>query len=188
MSDSENSPAILPSEKTEKEEEITLPKSVLKKLGIKYNPPDRTLSEKEKARRQKLSEINKERHAKARAEKEAFEKEQLAKIQKKMSIKVRASKVKEQIQKYDEESSETDEEALNEYLEYKKFKATKKQPITKKKQESSSDDEVDTKKVIQKTKKADEVLQAVSKLDQTIQNLNGGYQNPYLAFFNSRKQ
>lgn len=184
MSDSEHSPADLPSAKTEKEEEITLPKSVLKKLGIKYNPPDKVLSEKEKLRRQKLSEINKERHAKARAEKEAFEKEQLAKIQKKMSIKVRASKVKQEIQKLDEESSETDEEALNEYLEFKKFKANKKQPITKKEE---SEDELDTKKVIQKTKKADEVLQAVSKLDQTIQSLNGGYVNPYLAFFNSRK-
>jgi len=187
MSDSEHSPSDLPSEKNEKEEEITLPKSVLKKLGIKYNPPDKVLSDKEKARRQKLSEINKERHAKARAEKEAFEKEQLAKIQKRMSIKVRASKVKEKIASLDEESSETDEEALNEYLEYKKFKATKKQPIKKKQEEVSSDDEVDAKKVIQKTKKAEEVLQAVSKLDQTIQNLNGGYVNPYLAFFNSRK-
>lgn len=186
MSDSEYSPSDLPSAKNEKEEEITLPKSVLKKLGIKYNPPDKVLSEKEKLRRQKLSEINKERHAKTRAEKEAFEKEQLAKIQKKMSIKVRASKVKQEIQKLDEESSETDEEALNEYLEFKKFKLKQKQPI-KSKKEVNDEDEEDTKKVIQKTKKADEVLQAVSKLDQTIQNLNGGYQNPYLAFFNSRK-
>ena len=186
MSDSDNSAPKLPSGKNEKEEEITLPKSVLKKLGIKYNPPDKVLSEKEQLRRQKLSEINKERHAKARAEKEAFERDQLAKIQKKMSIKVRASKVKEKITQLDDESSSTDEEALNEYLEYKKFKAKKKQPIIKK-AESDTDDEVETKKIVNKTKKANEVLEAVSKLDQTINNLNGGYTNPYLAFFNNRK-
>ena len=186
MSDSDNSAPILPSEKSEKEEEITLPKSVLKKLGIKYIPQDKPLSEKEQLRRQKLSEINKERHAKQRAEKERYEKEQLAKIQKQMSIKVRASKVKEQISKLDDESSSTDEETLNEYLEFKKFKAKKKQPI-KKKEESDADDEEENKKVIERTKKATQVLEAVNKLDQTIQNLNGGYVNPYLAFMNSRK-
>ena len=186
MSDSDSSAPILPSEKIEKEEEITLPKSVLKKLGIKYNPPDKVLSEKEQLRRQKLSEINKERHAKARAEKEAFEREQLAKIQKKMTIKVRASKVKEQITKLDDESSSTDEEALNEYLEFKKFKAKKNKPI-KKKEASDSENEIENKKIVNKTKKATEVLEAVSKLDHTIQSLNGGYVNPYLALFNKTR-
>lgn len=182
MSDSEKSDAPI-EPKTEESIEISAPKYKLKKLIPKME--NESLSEKEKARRERLSQQFKDRHAKSRADKEAFEKEQLAKIEKRLSVKVRASKVKEKIKQI-QSDSETDEETLNEYLEYKKFKKGKKAP-TPKKDESDSEDEKANEKVIQKTKKATQVLEAVSKLDQTISQLNGGYTNPYLAFFNSKK-
>lgn len=180
MSDSENSDAPI-EQKNEKDIEISAPKYKLKKLIPKME--NDSISEKEKARRERLSQQFKDRHAKQRADKEAFEKEQLAKIEKRLSVKVRASKVKEKIKQIESES-ETDEETLNEYLEFKKFKKNKKVPAPKK---DDSDDEKEDDKVIQKTKKATQVLEAVSKLDQTISQLNGGYTNPYLAFFNNKK-
>lgn len=190
MSDSENSDAPI-EQKSEKDIEISAPKYKLKKLIPKMEADG--ISEKEKARRERLSQQFKDRHAKQRADKEAFEKEQLAKIEKRLSVKVRASKIKEKIKQIESES-ETDEETLNEYLEFKKFKKNKKAPAPKKdasdlkmSRGDESDDEKEDEKVIQKTKKATQVLEAVSKLDQTISQLNGGYTNPYLAFFNSKK-
>jgi len=182
MSDSENSDASI-EQKSEKDIEISAPKYKLKKLIPKMEADG--ISEKEKARRERLSQQFKDRHAKQRADKEAFEKEQLAKIEKRLSVKVRASKVKEKIKQI-QSDSETDEETLNEYLEYKKFKKNKKAPAPKK-EVSDTDDEREDDKVIQKTKKATQVLEAVNKLDQTISQLNGGYINPYLAFFNNKK-
>ena len=182
MSDSENENTSI-EQKSEKDIEITAPKYKLKKLIPKME--NDTLSEKEKARRERLSQQFKDRHAKGRADKEAFEKEQLAKIEKRLSVKVRASKVKEKIRQIESES-ETDEETLNEYLEFKRFKQSKKAPAPKK-EAPDSDDDKESDKMIQKTKKATQVLEAVNKLDQTISQLNGGYTNPYLAFFNNKK-
>jgi hypothetical protein len=185
MSDSEKSDAST-SPKTEEKIETFAPKYKLKKLIPKME--NEGISEKEKARRERLSQQYKERHAKARADKEAFEKEQLAKIEKRMNVKVRVSKVKEKIKKMESESSSTDEETLNEYLNFKKFKQSKKKTSKiKNDTESEEEEEKQNDKVIQKAKKASQVLEAVNKLDQTITQLNGGYVNPYLAFFNSKK-
>jgi hypothetical protein len=177
MSSSE-SETELSSQKEENNIEISAPKYKLKKLIPKKD--DESISEKEKARRERLSQQLKERHAKQREEKERYEKEQLEKIAKKLSVKVKAKQVKEKVKKYENES-ETDDEALKEYLEYKKFKARKGV-----KGECPVSDDVDDNRVIQKTKKATQVLEAVNKLDQTIQNLNGGYVNPYLALMTKK--
>lgn len=183
MTDTENSDTSI-EQKTAETIEIAAPKYKLKKLIPKME--NESISEKEKARRERLSQQFKDRHAKQRAEKEAFEKEQLAKIEKRLSVKVRASKIKEKIKQIQNDSdTETDEETLNEYLEFKKFKKNKNAPILKK---NDSDDEKEDAKVIQKTKKATQVLEAVSKLDHTISQLNGGYVNPYLAFFNNKNR
>lgn len=184
MSSDSEKEEILSSQKDEKNIEISAPKYKLKKLIPKME--NESISEKEKARRERLSQQLKERHAKQREEKERYEKEQLDKIAKKLSVKVKAKQIKEKVKKYDSET-ETDDEALKEYLEYRKFKAQNKRPTNKKEVSMETDDEGDTKKIVNNTKKATEVLEAVSKLDQTIQNLNGGYTNPYLAFFNNRK-
>jgi len=194
MSSESEKEEVLPSQKDEKEIEMPAPKYKLKKLIPKRE--DDSISEKERARREKLSQQFKERHAKSRAEKERYEKEQLEKIAKKINVKVKAKQVKEKIKEYESET-ETDEETLNEYLEFKKFKAQKKKPVcpsgansygrAKEEVANHADDEIDSKKIVEKAKKADQVLQAVSKLDQTINSLNGGYTNPYLALFNSKK-
>jgi hypothetical protein len=180
--ESENETNVISEPKEEEDMKLPAPTYKLKKMIPKRE--DDSISEKEKARRERLSQQLKERHAKQRAEKERYEKEQLDKIAKKLSVKVKAKQVKEKVKQIDSDSS-TDDESLREYLEYKKFKQQKRKPTQLK--EINSDDDVEDKKVIMKTKKATEVLEAVSKLDQTIQNLNGGYVNPYLAFFNSRK-
>jgi hypothetical protein len=184
MSSSEGENEHLSSQNDEKDIEISAPKYKLKKLIPKME--NESISEKERARRERLSQQLKERHAKQREEKERYEKEQLDKIAKKLSVKVKAKQVKEKVKKYENES-ETDDEALREYLEYKKFKAHKKKPI-KQEVESPFESDVEAKKIIQKTQKATQVLEAVTKLDQTINNLNGGYTNPYLAFFNNNNK
>lgn len=181
MSDTESEKSDT-EQKVEETIEISAPKYKLKKLIPKME--NESISDKEKARRERLSQQFKERHAKQRVEKANFEKEQLDKIAKKINVKVKAKQVKEKIKQYESET-ETDEETLNEYLEFKKFKQQKKQPVKQVKEEEVND--ADDEKIIQKTKKASQVLEAVSKLDQTIQSMNGGYQNPYLAFFNNKK-
>lgn len=183
MSASESEKEELSSQKVKNEIEISAPKYKLKKLIPKMD--NESISEKERARRERLSQQQKERHAKQREEKEKYEKEQLEKIAKKLSVKVKAKQIKEKVKQY-ETDSETDDEALREYLEFKKFKAKKKKPV-KEEEVPHFVSDVDDNKIIQKTQKANQVLEAVSKLDQTIQNLNGGYTNPYLAFFNSKK-
>lgn len=184
MSSSEGEKEDLSSQKEEKEIEISAPKYKLKKLIPKME--NESISEKEKARRERLSQQLKERHAKQREEKERYEKEQLDKIARKLSVKVKAKQIKEKVKQYHTDS-ETDDEALREYLEYKKFKAQKKKPV-KEEEEAPVVSNIDENKIIQKTQKANQVLEAVTKLDQTIQNLNGGYTNPYLAFFNNRNR
>lgn len=177
-----------PPQKVEESIEISAPKYKLKKLIPKME--NESISEKEKARRERLSLQFKERHAKQRTDKANFEKEQLDKIAKRINVKVKAKQVKEKIKQLEHESSETDEETLNEYLEFKKFKQQKSRgppPHGVKGVKEEEVNDADDEKLIQKTKKATQVLETVNKLDQAIQSMNGGYQNPYLAFFNNKK-
>ncbi len=81
-----------PPQKVEESIEISAPKYKLKKLIPKME--NESISEKEKARRERLSLQFKERHAKQRTDKANFEKEQLDKIAKRINVKVKAKQVK----------------------------------------------------------------------------------------------
>ena len=79
---------------------VALPKSVLKKLGIKYKQEHQ--SEKQLARNEKLRQSALARHAKVREEKAKFEKEQLEKIAKKVKVVQKLKKAKDNLIEDDE--------------------------------------------------------------------------------------
>lgn len=166
-------PATLPSENLEDLVGVALPKSVLKKLGIRYTQQNPT--EKQKARNDKLREYALARHAKVREDKARFEREQLEKIAKKVKV---VQKIKKATDTFIEDDGDDEkEEDLLEFLEYKKFKANKKkkQEVAQKKEEESEDDGY----IQKKTEKATKIIEAVSKLDKAINQLQPT--NPYLA-------
>jgi len=166
-------PDTLPSENLEDLVGVALPKSVLKKLGIRYTQQNPT--EKQKARNDKLREYALARHAKVREDKARFEKEQLEKIAKKVKVVQKLNKAKESF--IEDDGDDEKEEDLLEFLEYKKFKAKKKkkEELAPKKEEESEDDGY----IQKKTEKATKIIEAVSKLDKAINQLQPT--NPYLA-------
>lgn len=168
-------PATLPSENLEDLVGIALPKSVLKKLGIKYTQPN--LTEKQIARNQKLREYSLARHAKVREDKARFEREQLEKIAKKVKVVQKIKKATDTFIETDVDDDDDNETNIQEFLEYKKFKANKKkkQEVAPKKEEESEDDGY----IQKKTEKATKIIEAVSKLDKAINQLQPT--NPYLA-------
>lgn len=151
---------------------VALPKSVLKKLGIKYKQEKQ--SEKQLARNEKLREMALARHAKVREDKAKFEKEQLEKIAKKVKVVQKLKKAKDDF--IEDDGDDEKEEDLLEYLEFQKFKARKK---TKKDNVAIKEEEDDDGYIQKKTEKATKIIEAVSKLDKAINQLQPT--NPYLA-------
>ena len=166
---------------------VALPKSVLKKLGIKY---EREQSEKQKARNEKLRQMALERHAKVRADKERFEKEQLEKIAKRVQVVQKIKKAKEDVPFDADDENDSD---LLEYLEYQKFKKSKTKVAEPKVERKSVKKEIpppdsdseDDGFIQKKAEKATKVIEAVNKLDKAINQLQPA--NPYLAFFKNNK-
>lgn len=176
-------------EETELDEETKrilakIPKTELKKLMKPYKPP---LTEKQQERNNKLVALNKAKWEKLKQDRLKYEEDQLKILSKQVKIKPKRAYTKKPII-YLSDSDDEDEQGIEEFLKYKKWKENHKK-VVKKPEKTQDEDVDDDDEYIQKTKpkiqKATELLNSVNKLDNALKSLS--ISNPYLEAMNRKR-
>jgi len=170
---------------------LNLSKAQLRALGINYKHPQ-TAAQLE--RNKKLSEMAKQRHEAARKQKAEYEQQQAQMIYPKATLKPK-QKYHQQTFPIEIEENSEDDNTMQEYIEFQKFKASKKKAdiivpsrgpkpkkIEKEREPESSDDD----RIQKKAEKATKVIEAVDKLNNAINKITPPI-NPYLDLFNRKK-